>query len=46
MLEEATLASETPCRGFFGGMLTSNGASIHPARYLAGLARLSLGGWG
>jgi glycine/D-amino acid oxidase-like deaminating enzyme len=42
MLEEATLASETPCRGFFGGMLTDNGASIHPARYLAGLARLSL----
>jgi glycine/D-amino acid oxidase-like deaminating enzyme len=44
MLEEATLGSETPCRGFFGGMLTSNGASIHPARYLAGLARLSLEG--
>ena len=42
MLEEAALESETPCRGFHGGMLTDNGASIHPARYLAGLARLAL----
>jgi glycine/D-amino acid oxidase-like deaminating enzyme len=42
VLEEAALESEAPCRGFFGGMLTDNGASIHPARYLAGLARLSL----
>jgi len=42
MLEAADLKSETPSRGFFGGMLTDNGASIHPARYLAGLARLSL----
>ncbi len=42
MLEEDALESETPCRGFFGGILTDNGASIHPARYLAGLARLSL----
>jgi len=42
MLEEAALVSEAPCRGFFGGILTDNGASIHPARYLAGLARLSL----
>jgi glycine/D-amino acid oxidase-like deaminating enzyme len=42
MLEEDALESETPCRGFHGGMLTDNGASIHPARYLAGLARLSL----
>jgi glycine/D-amino acid oxidase-like deaminating enzyme len=42
MLEEGALESEAPCRGFFGGMLTDNGASIHPARYLAGLARLSL----
>ena len=31
MLEEAALESETPCRGFHGGMLTDNGASIHPA---------------
>jgi glycine/D-amino acid oxidase-like deaminating enzyme len=44
MLEEAALESETPCRGFHGGMLTDNGAGIHPARYLAGLARLSIGG--
>lgn len=44
MLEEDALESETPCRGFHGGMLTDNGASIHPARYLAGLARLSLAG--
>jgi glycine/D-amino acid oxidase-like deaminating enzyme len=44
MLEAAALESEAPCRGFFGGMLTDNGASIHPARYLAGLARLSLSG--
>ena len=44
MLEAAALESEAPCRGFFGGMLTDNGASIHPARYLAGLARLSLAG--
>jgi glycine/D-amino acid oxidase-like deaminating enzyme len=43
MLEEPALESEAPCRGFFGGMLTDNGASIHPARYLAGLARMSLG---
>jgi glycine/D-amino acid oxidase-like deaminating enzyme len=42
MLEEPALESEAPCRGFFGGMLTDNGASIHPARYLAGLARLAL----
>ncbi|HVC41459.1 MAG TPA: FAD-binding oxidoreductase [Candidatus Saccharimonadales bacterium] len=42
MLEGAALESEAPCRGYFGGMLTDNGASIHPARYLAGLARLSL----
>jgi glycine/D-amino acid oxidase-like deaminating enzyme len=42
MLEEPALESEAPCRGFFGGMLTDNGASIHPARYLAGLARMSL----
>ena len=42
MLEEAALESETPARGFHGGMLTDNGASIHPARYLAGLARLAL----
>ena len=44
MLEAAALESEAPCRGFFGGMLTNNGASIHPARYLAGLARLALAG--
>jgi glycine/D-amino acid oxidase-like deaminating enzyme len=42
MLEEAALESEAPCRGFHGAMLTNNGASIHPARYLAGLARLAL----
>ncbi len=42
MLEEPALESETPGRGFHGGMLTDNGASIHPARYLAGLARLAL----
>jgi glycine/D-amino acid oxidase-like deaminating enzyme len=42
MLDGAALEHETPSRGFFGGMLTDNGASIHPARYLAGLARLSL----
>src|SRR5580700_7701946 len=44
MLEEPALESEAPCRGFFGGMLTDNGASIHPARYLAALARMSLTG--
>ena len=44
MLEDAALESEAPCRGFHGGMLTDNGASIHPARYLSGLARLSLSG--
>jgi glycine/D-amino acid oxidase-like deaminating enzyme len=43
MIEAPALESEAPCRGFFGGMLTDNGASIHPARYLAGLARISLG---
>ena len=42
MLEEPALESETPGRGFHGGLLTDNGASIHPARYLAGLARLAL----
>src|SRR5450631_115291 len=42
MLEEPALESETPCRGFHGGMLTDNGAGIHPARYLAGLARLAM----
>jgi glycine/D-amino acid oxidase-like deaminating enzyme len=44
MLEAAALEEEAPCRGFYGGMLTDNGASIHPARYLSGLARLALGG--
>jgi glycine/D-amino acid oxidase-like deaminating enzyme len=44
MLEAAALEAEAPCRGFYGGMLTDNGASIHPARYLSGLARLVLGG--
>ncbi len=43
MLEAAALEAEAPCRGFHGGMLTDNGASIHPARYLSGLARLVLG---
>ncbi len=43
VLESAALAQETPCRGFHGGMLTDNGASIHPVRYLAGLARAALG---
>ena len=42
MLESAALEREAPCRGFHGGMLTDNGASIHPARYLAGLARGAL----
>ena len=42
MLDGAAVEGETPGRGFSGGMLTDNGASIHPARYLAGLARLSL----
>jgi glycine/D-amino acid oxidase-like deaminating enzyme len=42
MLEEPALESESPCRGFYGGMLTDNGASIHPARYLAGLVRLAI----
>ena len=42
ILESAALEEETPCRGFHGGMLTDNGASIHPARYLAGLARGAL----
>ncbi len=43
MLEEAALEAEAPCNGFHGGMLTDNGASIHPARYLAGLARIAVG---
>jgi glycine/D-amino acid oxidase-like deaminating enzyme len=43
MLEAAALEAEAPCEGFHGGMLTDNGASIHPARYLAGLARMALG---
>jgi glycine/D-amino acid oxidase-like deaminating enzyme len=43
ILESAALEEEAPCRGFHGGLLTDNGASIHPARYLAGLARLALG---
>jgi glycine/D-amino acid oxidase-like deaminating enzyme len=41
ILESAALEEEAPCRGFHGGLLTDNGASIHPARYLAGLARLA-----
>ncbi|HEY6469165.1 MAG TPA: FAD-binding oxidoreductase [Candidatus Dormibacteraeota bacterium] len=44
MLEAAALEAESPARGFHGGMLTDNGASIHPARYLSGLARVVLGG--
>jgi glycine/D-amino acid oxidase-like deaminating enzyme len=43
MLESAALEAEAPCRGFNGGMLTNDGASIHPARYLSGLARTVLG---
>ncbi len=36
------LASESACRGFHGGLLSDNGAGIHPARYLAGLARSAM----
>src|ERR1700680_660563 len=43
ILEAAALEEESPARGFYGALLTDNGASIHPARYLAGLARLALG---
>jgi glycine/D-amino acid oxidase-like deaminating enzyme len=42
ILDAAALEEESPARGFSGGLLTDNGASIHPARYLAGLARLAL----
>ncbi len=44
MFEAAALEAEAPCRGFHGAMLTNDGASIHPARYLAGIARHALGG--
>jgi glycine/D-amino acid oxidase-like deaminating enzyme len=44
MLEAAALEAEAPCRGFHGAMLTNDGASIHPGRYLSGIARLALGG--
>lgn len=42
--EADILEQEARCRGFFGGMLSDNGAGIHPSRYLAGLARLALDG--
>ncbi len=42
MLEQAEIGEESSCRGFAGALLTDNGASIHPGRYLAGLARAAL----
>ena len=39
LLTAEELVQETRCSGFHGGLLTSNGASLHPRRYLAGLAR-------
>src|SRR5437870_2793188 len=39
LLAASQLAEETRARGFHGGFLTGNGASVHPRRYLAGLAR-------
>src|SRR5438105_1668141 len=39
LLEPDALVRETAARGFHGALRTSNGASIHPARYLAALAR-------
>ena len=36
------LAQETEAHGFHGALLTNNGASIHPARYLAALARAAI----
>jgi glycine/D-amino acid oxidase-like deaminating enzyme len=43
LIEPEDLAEETHCSGFYGGLLTSNGASVHPGQYLSGLARAALG---
>lgn len=42
LLDRDALADETSARGFHGGLLTDNGAEIHPARYLAGLQRAAI----
>lgn len=42
LLEPEELGWETAAQGFHGGLLTSNGASIHPARYLAAVARAAI----
>jgi glycine/D-amino acid oxidase-like deaminating enzyme len=42
VLDAAELQSETQCRGLHGGLLTDNGAGIHPARYLAGMQRAAM----
>ncbi|HYA00328.1 MAG TPA: FAD-binding oxidoreductase [Candidatus Binatia bacterium] len=42
LLAAGSIAEESGCDGFSGALLTDNGASIHPARYLAGLARAAL----
>ncbi len=42
LLAPAELGEESSCRSFAGALLTDNGASIHPGRYLAGLARAAL----
>lgn len=42
LLDSRALRAETNARGFHGALVTDNGASIHPARYLAGLAHAAL----
>jgi glycine/D-amino acid oxidase-like deaminating enzyme len=39
---KVAVEEETRARGFHGALVTSNGASIHPARYLAGIARAAI----
>jgi len=42
LLETDAVVQETAAHGFHGALRTSNGASIHPARYLAALARAAI----
>jgi len=42
LVEGDALRDETHCRGSTAGMVTDNGAAVHPARFLVGLAETAL----
>jgi glycine/D-amino acid oxidase-like deaminating enzyme len=43
LMTASELAVETRAHGFHGGLLSSDGATVDPGRYLAGLARAVMG---